>query len=107
MNNPFVGLLSGTGELLIVALPPISRHLCVGGAAAGHILLVLSAGPAKFPLIFALSVPRAVVYKPCQANTTSVADDSPDAGAGTNVSAPTLPLSLLLMSDCGYSWQRG
>lgn len=33
------------------------------------------------------------------------ADDSHDAGGGTNVSAPTLPLSLPLMSDCCSSWR--
>ena len=75
-------------------------------AAAGPFFLCLVL--TETPLIFALSAPPELSdHRPRQANTTSAADDSPDAGGGTNVSAATLPLSLLLMSDYGCSWQRG
>ena len=40
-------------------------------------------------------------------HSTSAADDSPDAGAGTNVSAPAPPLSLLLMPHCCSSGAAG
>lgn len=64
-------------------------------AAAGYRLFFYRLVPSP---LCSICPTRAVVHKPCQANTTSFADDSPDAGGGANVSAPTVSLSLLLMS---------
>ena len=58
------------------------------------------------PLVFALSAPQELSFTGLAKQAAlPFADDSHDAGGGTNVSAPTLPLSLPLMSDCCSSWR--